>query len=147
MVAASLSNVADNFNISLQGFTTDPTSRTERKTGEKRLVPRIDNNLRCRVQQDGESVTVVSSDISMNGLQIRCRKKLQHQGSLSAQLILPLEGNAQEHEELSAVVKVMREFKKGGYYCYGVEFERKTPQLEEVMQKVIQYFKKKDRYA
>ncbi len=147
MVADSLSTVADNINISLQGFTIDPTGKPSRQTGEKRLAPRIDNSIRCRVQQDGQVVTAVSSDISMNGLQIKCRQKLQHQGSFSAQLILPLEGNAQEHAELSAVVKVMREFKKGGYYCYGVEFERRTPQLEEVIQKVIQYFKKKDRYA
>lgn len=147
MVAASLSTVADNINISLQDFTIDPTSKADRQTGDKRLVPRIDNSIRCRVQQDGQVVTGVSDDISINGLQIKCRQKLQHQGSLPVQLILPLKGKTGEHEEFSVVVKVMREFKKGGYYCYGVEFERKTPQLEEIMRKVIQYFKKKDRYA
>ncbi len=147
MVAASLSTVADNINISLQGFTIDPASRTKRETGEKRLVPRIENNIRCRVQQNGQVVTAVSHDISMNGLQIKCRQELQHQGSLSVQLILPLEGKTRGHEEFSAVVKVMREFKKSHYYCYGVAFERETPQLEEIMRKLIHYFKKKDRYA
>lgn len=147
MVAASLKTVADNIDNSLQGFTIDPTNRIEQQPGEKRQAPRIDNTLRCRIQQDDTFVIGISDDISMSGLQIKCREELQHQGSLAVQLILPQKEIDGHHEEFPVIAKVMREFKKGGHYCYGVQFDNNTPQFKEIMQKVIQYFKKQNSYA
>jgi len=147
MVASSLKTVADNIDISLQGFTIDPTDRTERQTGEKRLDPRIGNSLRCRVQQADQFVIGISDDISMTGILIKCREELQHQGSLSVQLILPQEKKNGGHEELPVTVNIMREFTKSGYYCYGVQFDDNTPQFKKIMQELIKYFKKQDSFA
>ena len=100
------------------------------------------------IQQDGQVVSGITDNISMQGLLIKCTEKLQHNnGLLSVLLILPVDLENKKHKELPVTVKIKRAFSKDGYYHYGVDFDKGKPQMEKVMQQLFQYFKKQGYYA
>ncbi len=114
LVATNLKTIADSIDISLDRFTLDPISREKRSAGEKRRTPRVGNTLRCIAQQDGQDITGISENLSLNGLLLKCTEELEHSGNLSLQLILPeTEDNSISHE-LSLAATVKRDFKKRG---------------------------------
>lgn len=147
LVASNLKTVADSIDISLDGFTLDPISREKRNTDEKRRTPRVGNTLRCIAQQDGEDITGISENLSLNGLLLKCTEELEYSGNLSLQLILPETEDYSIPRELSLTATVKREFRKNEFFCYGVEFMRQPQNVETIMLKVINYFKKRGNYA
>ncbi len=147
MVSDNLNTAADMISVAIKSFTIDQAGRIDRKTGDKRQFPRVNNTIRCQLQQDGQVVSGITENISMQGLLIKCTEKLQHNGFLSVLLILPVDPENKKHKELSVTVKIKREFSKNGYYHYGVDFDKGKPRMEKIMQQLFQYFKKQGYYA
>lgn len=149
MVATSLSSVTDNLDTSLKKFIVTDTDNSENKAPRgKRQFPRIDNNIRCRLKQGNNVVNGLSGNISQHGLLVKCTKKLNHNEDMPLQLILPEnKTDWNQSKDLSVLVKIKREFIEDGFYHYGVNFDKKNPEITKIMKDVFKYFKKQINYA
>ncbi len=147
IVAEDLHLVSDQLNTILEKFKTDPVAPVARDADEKRAYPRIRNQVRIMVTSGEETIQGVTNDISLSGLNIKCRKKLQMMTDLPAVLYVPEDESAQEEDSLELTVRVLHEREEDGRYAYGMQFSLVNTDDEQKLERVFTFFHKPYRYA
>ncbi len=147
MIADNLNTVAERINETLVDFRVDEVKRPKRKRHEKRNAPRVGNNIRCTLQQGDITINGLSDDMSVSGLLIQTREKLQNNSKAPILLTLPGAQGEDGYPKLTGVVNIKRTYQKDGKHFYGVEFSNMDDTIKSGMKRIIQYFKKQACYS
>ena len=147
IVAEDLYEVSEQLNTILHGFETDAVQPPIRIDGDKRTVPRIKNRIRINLRQGQETIQGITNDISLKGLNIKCRQKLKMKQEITAVLYLPVDELSGKEETLPLQVRILHEQMEGDYYLYGLEFTLVKTTDEDKLKKVFAFFNKSYRYA
>ena len=151
LVATSLETITDKVNASFEKFTIDNMDEKnyceEEQSDNKRLYPRADNNIRCRIEFDDKIIECVSENISKKGLLIKSSENIESKENLPLQLFLPVDKVSGKQKEIAVTVNIKRNFIKNNYYYYGVEFNKNNIGIEKTMQDIFKYFKQQIDYG
>jgi len=147
IVAEDLHLVSDQLNTILEKFKTDPVAPVTRGADEKRAYPRISNQIRIMVSSGEEAVQGVTNDISFNGLNIKCRKRLELLTDFPAVLYVPDDDQTEKEHALSLTVRALHEQKEDDRYAYGMQFSLVNDEDEGKLKRVFAFFNKPYRFA
>jgi methyl-accepting chemotaxis protein len=142
IVAEDMHEVSDQLNSIMEGFETEVVQSRPRIDGDKRTFPRIKNRIRINLKQGQETIRGITNDISLKGLNIKCRQRLKVKQELSAVLYLPLDELSDKEVILPLNAYILHEKKEGDYYFYGLEFTLLNTTDEDKLKKVFAFFDK-----
>ena len=146
LVAEDMYEVSDQLNSTLARFAIDPLEYVPRKKDDKRAHPRIRNRLQVDVTVDDECIKAVTNDISLRGLNIKCKKRVKLHQKFLAHLHIPAEDGSDSGKLLPLKVRALRERKNGDYYMYGLEFTLENARDESLLKDVFTFFRKPYQY-
>ncbi len=146
LVAEDMYEVSDQLNSTLARFAIDPLEYVPRKKDDKRAHPRIRNRLQIDLTVDNEIFQAVTNDISLRGLNIKCKKRVNLHQEFSARLHTPAEDGRDSGKLLPLKVRALRERKNGEYYMYGLEFALEDERDETLLKEVFTFFCKPYQY-
>ena len=147
MVATELSVAADRLQSILENFSTNCQEPAVKNADEKRNSPRINNSILVLIKNEALPIEAVTSDISMTGLNLRCRQSLQLGQLFSAELVLPHPGKDGDGKKLQTEIRIVRESKKGSDFLYGVEYVDLTDEQKQDLKKVFDFYLKPHQFA
>jgi len=149
LVASDLHLVAQLLNETLSGFTAIPESAVKRAENDKRNSPRIANRVKVNVEVDNKKMHLlgITQDISMGGMKLKCKQKLEHEGKLHFTIHLPADIPEKQDEILKLSGSVVREDKKLDHYFYGIQFDSLDTSQEQVLKNIFSFFGKQHSYS
>ncbi len=148
LVADDLHFIAEELNKMLHQFDTDPIHEAIKKTpGEKRKHPRILNNIRLQINQNGNVVEGITRDLSMEGFRLKCREQLDmNQKQISVIVYLPSREATGKDRTVTVNGRLLHMERENSYYLYGVEFDASDPEVRKSIREVFTFFNKPYRY-
>ena len=99
------------------------------------------------VSSGEEAVQGVTNDISFNGLNIKCRKRLELLTDFPAVLYVPDDDQTEKEHALSLTVRALHEQKEDDRYAYGMQFSLVNDEDEGKLKRVFAFFNKPYRFA
>ncbi len=147
MVAKELSGAANSLNETLQEFVTDTISSSlEKASSEKRESPRIQNSIQVVITHNDVSIYGVTRDISMTGMQVRCKERIEVSRNVPVKLLLPGKDNT-DTTHLSLTVSIVHETREHADYCYGVKYGELTELEKGKLKGLFDYYLKPYMYS
>jgi methyl-accepting chemotaxis protein len=141
-IGDDLRMVTDRLGNILKGFTFTSENRSEAYSHDKRHDPRAQNSLLVKVSQDGREVDAVSTDFSMSGMRLRIAHAVDEKKHLALSILLPDENLDRYSNQKPVQIEghVVRQYKDGDKYLYGVEFVSMNEQNREAIKKCFEFF-------
>ena len=149
LVASDLHLVSQQLNETLSGFSAVPESAIKRTKNEKRNSPRIVNRVKVNVEIDNKETNLlgITQDISMGGMKLKCREKIEHKGNLHFKIHIPADIPEKQEEILKLTGSVVREDKILNHYYYGIQFNSLDASQEQVLKSIFSFFGKQHSYS
>ncbi len=144
MVANDLYQISEQLDHQLQGFVTEQSHSLTPKDNEKRKTPRADNKIRVSLAQNHLTSEGLTSDISMEGIKIRCAEQFDKNQRIDVEIHLPDE--IQTDASLKLTTKLMHMEPINDYFSYGLKFTHLSSSDSEQLKALFKYFKKPYKY-
>ena len=141
LVSEEMYKSSEELNTTLEKFTIDSITRLKREQGDLRAYPRIKNHLQVDIMYQGKTIEVMTNDISLRGMNLKSKYRLNEEQELQGLLHLPVKpGEAKQVIPLR--MHLLRERKSGKYYIYGAKIQLANKADEERLKKAFAFFKK-----
>ncbi|MCP3668281.1 MAG: HAMP domain-containing protein [Gammaproteobacteria bacterium] len=147
LVANDLHTISEHLNELLRRFETDGVESESRDSEEKRIYPRINNQLKVTLIQGDVTAQGVTQDISMTGLYIKSRQHFEESRSVDIEVHLPQETNAENGSILSLSARIVRHDLESDLNQYGVDFKSLSTAQKEQLKGIFNYFGKSCTFA
>lgn len=148
IIGEDLYQVTERLNGIMAKFTFSHTSEHEgkRAQNENRRKPRAPNNVRVYISAgdgSGPGYESISTDFSMNGVQVRLAQKIESSERVRLDVFIPYEDlndyQGQVPLQIDGRIVWQREQDDGGWLC-GIEIELNDKGSEDKMKKCFAYF-------
>lgn len=149
LVASDLHLVSDELDNLLHKFDTDNVAPPLRKTDEQRTFPRINNRIKVMLCQGDIRAEGLTQDISMSGLQIKCKKSFDDRSNLEVKIRLYVPGQEHLTEEEMFVIhgNIVHSDKRPDGFYYGINFESLNSSEQHKLKEIFDYFRKPNQFA
>ena len=149
LVASDLHSVSDKLEVLLGEFDTDNVKPSIREPNEKRLHPRIDNQIKVELSQGDDCIEGLTKDISLSGLHVKCagNQHLPLNKNINVRIYMPKEKSTSKQQSIDITGKIIREEHQATGYYYGLTFNHIDKQTQDSLQHIFDYFAKASHYA
>ncbi len=147
LVANDLHTISEHLNELLRRFETDGVESESRDSEEKRIYPRINNQLNVTLIQGDVTAQGVTQDISMTGLYIKSMEHFEANRSVDIEIHLPQEITTDSGSILTLSARIVRHDRESDVNQYGVDFKSLSMDKKEQLKGIFRYFGKSCTFA
>ncbi|MCP4996244.1 MAG: HAMP domain-containing protein [Gammaproteobacteria bacterium] len=147
LVANDLHTISEHLNELLRRFETDGVESESRDSEEKRIYPRINNQLKVTLIQGDVTAQGVTQDISMTGLYIKSMEHFEASRSVDIEIHLPQEITTDSGSILTLSARIVRHDIESDVNQYGVDFKSLSMDKKEQLKGIFRYFGKSCTFA
>jgi len=142
--------IKDLHKISLQlgalsnNFKTDKSHKKFRKGNEKRVYPRINNQIEISLQQEDYILHGLTEDISLSGLQMKSLQSFQFKKSVPVlfSLKIPKNSSQETEQEVSMLAHIIHCKQQDNTFYYSLRYHSVSKKEQIKIQQVFDYFDK-----
>ncbi|NOX92180.1 MAG: methyl-accepting chemotaxis protein [Gammaproteobacteria bacterium] len=147
-VSDDLYRVTETLRQVLLQFTYEKIVHRVQISNEQRAAPRLDHQLRVRFWQNGVQFESICSDLSLSGMKLRIKRKLDSKEPIDMEIFLPYENLAEYESQRPAALraKVVWQQQENGQLQCGLHFIDLTPEREEGLNRCFEYFNEEAQY-
>jgi methyl-accepting chemotaxis protein len=148
-IGETIFDVSERLNHTMSGFEFQRETAVTRPSGEKRVYPRAENNLRVNVSAAGKLFEGVSRDLSLSGLRLAVNASLAEKSMISLEIFTP-SANIEEFRRQSPLTvkgRVMWHREEAGGPQYGIQFEGLDESRKTTLRQCLEYFDKPVEYV
>ena len=128
----------------LSEFKLDGADKRRRKGNDKRVYPRINNQLTVSLQQEDKVLSGLTQDLSLSGLQLKSVQSVQfnHHTEVTFMIEMPITKPKGEQDRIEIKGDVVHYEEIDGAFYYGVRFHSLCKQQKNKLQDIFDYFEK-----
>lgn len=148
-IGDDLYKVSESIRETLSQFTFEKEARVQARADEKRVLPRLEHQLRVRFWQAGHQFESICSDLSLSGMKLRLSKELNPEEAIDLEIFLPYE-DLREYESqrpISLNADIIWQCIEAGELQSGVKFTAMNKEKEQELERCFQYFHQDSCYA
>lgn len=129
-------------------FKFDENETRARRGNDKRLYPRIHNQLKIVLQQQEKSLQGLTQDLSLSGLQLKSMTSEKFSINTPVLFLINLPNNEidDEVQTLTLLGDVIHYEQQGDIFYYGVHFHKLSEQQQKTLQIIFDYFDKQSHF-
>nr|WP_320016493.1 methyl-accepting chemotaxis protein [uncultured Desulfobacter sp.] len=146
LVAGELSIASERLQAILGKFITDREKPQFKREDEKRNAPRINNSIIVKLTHNGQDIEAITHDLSMTGMNLRCRQKLDTSRIYDSRLYIP-QTDTKEEKSLDIKLKLIREGRNEKDWFYGAAYQETTNEQERALKTIFDFYLKPNQFA
>jgi len=149
-IGDTMFHLTERMNHMMEGFRFDNEARPlPRAEDETRSTPRARNHLLLHVRQKGASYDGISHDLSLTGIKLVVKERLDTDCPIQVRLYLPYADveTYRDQTPLVLVGEIMHEDANGDQCVYGVRFQGITAREQKSLRYCFEFFNKTPEFA
>lgn len=146
LVAGELSIASQRLQAILEKFITDREKPQFKREDEKRNSPRINNSIIVKLTHNGRDIEAITHDLSMSGMNLRCRQQLDISRIYDTQLYIP-HTDTNEEKSLDIKLKLIRGARNENDWFYGAAYQEITNEQERALKTIFDFYLKPNQFA
>lgn len=150
MIGTDLYRVSQQMKGVLAKFNFERHAELEPASHEQRKTPRLNSQLRVRVEMpNGILMEGISLDISLTGIQLRLKNKLEMNKSYPLKVFIPYQNidDYQKQIPLDIQAQPVRYHQEGDLYLYGLNFIKVSAGQKAQLERIFAYFQRSPNFS